>query len=103
MCSSSITKSYQKLWILCHICRLIQLDGEEGGNLNFLHNLMHDILRLVLDAFLHSVVGQTDLFQLVGTCIVQDKLCSFKDAGFDESLSNDVRLLLFYNLKRDLV
>ena len=85
-CSSSITNSYQKLWTLCHICGLNQLDGEEGGNSNIFHNLMHDILRHVLDAFLHIVVGQTYLSQLVGTCIVQDKLCSFKHARFDESL-----------------
>ena len=104
MCNSSITNSYQKLWTLCHICGLIQLDGEEEeGNSSFLHNLTHDILRHVLDVFLHSVVGQTHLSQLVGTCIVQDKLCSFKYAGFDESLSNGVRPLLFCNLKRDLV
>ena len=64
---------------------------------------MHDILGHVLDAFLHSFVGQSYLSQLVGTCIVQDKLCNFEHAGFDESLSNGVWLLLFCNLKFDLV
>ena len=81
-----------------------QMEREcSGPPYNFFHNLMHDILRHVLNAFLHSVVGQTNLSQLVGTRIVQDKLCSFKHAGFEESLSNGVWLLLFCNLKRDLV
>ena len=102
MCSSSNTKAYQKLWTLYHICGLIQFDEEEG-NSNFRHNLMHDILILVLDVLLVSAVGHTYLFQLVGTFIVQDKVISFKYAGFDESSFNAVWLLLFFNLKRYLL
>ena len=72
------------------------------GKLEFSPQLGADILRHVLDVLLTGFLGQTGLFQLVGTFVIQDKLINFKYAGFEESLSYAVKRLLFCNLKRDL-